>query len=236
MAPLLSTMALVRMFFVTYFACLAHPVESQGNKRCWAGSFTYEFCCNASFTHGNPDCWDKHRYTYQRCCLSPDEELPPLNPVNPSAAKRWRVVCGKDLGGWMVHELSFYEDVSCQKQLRKYARTLESGHRKNFHASHAFDQWVSATDEYFWYSTEAGPDEAWLGLELARAAEVQCVGLWHNNIPHVPVTLQRWDSSKMSWKNVQHWPVALGGEWAMLKVNQDSTPAHDSPARKAGEL
>mmetsp|Transcript_35278 Transcript_35278/g.112220 ORF Transcript_35278/g.112220 Transcript_35278/m.112220 type:complete len:234 (+) Transcript_35278:194-895(+) len=190
----------------------------QGNPRCWAGHFTYESCCNASFVAGNPDCWDKNRYTYRRCCLTTDEPLPPAHPVNPRASKSWRIVCGKDLGGWMIHELVFYSDQECKQRIRKYARTIDSGHRKGFQPTHAFDQWVKATDEYFWYSNEAGSGEAWLGLELVRPTEVKCVGLWHNNIPDVPVSLQRWLDAKQQWLNVQQWPKAQGGEWAMLSV------------------
>eukprot|EP00747_Dinoflagellata_sp_TGD_P182614 gnl/TRDRNA2_/TRDRNA2_36929_c0_seq1.p1 gnl/TRDRNA2_/TRDRNA2_36929_c0~~gnl/TRDRNA2_/TRDRNA2_36929_c0_seq1.p1 ORF type:complete len:234 (+),score=31.64 gnl/TRDRNA2_/TRDRNA2_36929_c0_seq1:49-750(+) len=209
--------------------------DGQGNSRCWAGHFNYNFCCNASFPEGNPDCWDKRRYTYARCCLSSDEPLPPATVVNPKAAKSWRVVCDKDLGGWMVHELVFYEDPACEQRIRKYARTIDSGHRKSFHPAHAFDQWVKATDEYFWYSAEAGKGEAWLGLELARHAEVRCVGLWHNNIPNVPVTLQRLDITSKNWTDVQHWPAALGGEWAMLSVAPQEDPASASSG-SANEL
>merc|ERR1740129_692140 len=76
-------------------------------------------------------------------------------------------------------------------------------HRRNYPPANAFDQWVKATDEYFWYSEEAaesavvtGVGTAWLGLEFARPMEVKCVGLWHNNIPSVPVALQRWDHAQ----------------------------------------
>merc|ERR1712048_276830 len=130
--------------------------------------------------------------------------------------------CGKDLGGWMIHELTFYEDTACEKRIRGYARMLDSGHRKGFSPGNAFDQWVQATDEYFWYSLPASaPGGAWLGLEMVRPMEVKCVGLWHNNIPEVPVTLQRWHSASDTWSAVHHWPVARGGEWAMLVRNGD---------------
>merc|ERR1712194_144762 len=165
------------------------------------------------------DCWDKRRFTYERCCLKPDEELPSLHPpVSPNASKKWRVVCEKDqLGGWMVHELTFYEDDACERRVRRHARTLDSGHRKSFSPTNAFDQWVQGTDEYFWYSLPApNPGEAWLGLEMVRPLEVRCVGIWHNNIPSVPITLQRWQQANDSWISVHHWPDAAGGEWAML--------------------
>lgn len=202
----------------------ADLVGTQGNKRCWGGFFTYDFCCNASMPEGNPDCWDARRYTHRRCCLAPDEPLPPLHPVNPRAGKRWRVVCDTDLGGWMVHELVFYSDHSCTERLRNHLRPIASGHRKGFQVSHAFDQWVKATDEYFWYSNEAGPGEAWLGVEFVRPVEVRCVGLWHNNIPDVPVTLQKWEDTKEEWLEVTQWPMARGGEWAMLTVEQEVFP------------
>mmetsp|Transcript_59646 Transcript_59646/g.134378 ORF Transcript_59646/g.134378 Transcript_59646/m.134378 type:complete len:223 (+) Transcript_59646:195-863(+) len=206
--------------------------QGQGNKRCWAGHFSFDFCCNASLPEGNPDCWDKNRYTHKRCCLSPDEPIPPAHPVNPLASKRWRVVCGKDLGGWMIHELVFYSDRDCSQRIRKYARSIDSGHRKGFQAGHAFDQWVRATDEYFWYSNAARPGEAWLGLEFVRPVEVSCVGLWHNNIPNVPVSLQKWEDAKREWADVYQWPRAKGGEWAMLVV--DST--EPGPLKGEGEL
>jgi len=211
----------------TIAAGVAAPPAAGGNKRCWSGHFTHSFCCNASLPSGNPDCWDKYRYTYENCCLRPDGELPPAGPPpNPEASRRWRVTCGKDLGGWMVHELAFYEDDACERRVRRYAQTLDSGHRKGFPPGNAFDQWVHATDEYFWYSLPADrPGGAWLGLEFVRPTEVRCIGLWHNNIPAVPVTLQRWDKDLSNWSDVHHWPVAQGGEWAML-VRDPKTQVH----------
>jgi len=200
-------------------ASLDLTVRGQGNPRCWKWHFTYDFCCNASFSEGNPECWDKHRYTYRHCCLT-DEPLPPSTPVNPQASKQWRVVCGIDLGGWMVHELEFHGDKSCANPLRKWMRLLASGHRQGFQPNHAFDQWVEPTDEYFWYSDAAPhPGDAWLGLQFVRPKEVLCVRLWHNNIPQLPITLQRWEDDKGQWLDVQHWPAAQGGEWAVLLVD-----------------
>lgn len=222
-ATALGLLALVGLCWVLAKGQGKFLAQAQGNARCWAGQFTYEFCCNASFPEtpggfgGNPDCWDKRRYTYQRCCLSTDEPLPPLTPVNPRASKKWRVVCGKDVGGWMVHELYFYSDDACTQHVRRHARPIDSGHRRSYPPGHAFDQWVKATDEYFWYSNAAEAGEAWLGVELVRPAEIRCVSLWHNNIPDVPVTLQRWDEPKSLWLDVTHWSAAKGGEWATLK-------------------
>mmetsp|Transcript_27793 Transcript_27793/g.50764 ORF Transcript_27793/g.50764 Transcript_27793/m.50764 type:complete len:272 (+) Transcript_27793:105-920(+) len=228
---------------------LLMQTSAQGNSRCWTGRFTYAFCCgngtnsssawqsdgDASTSAGNRDCWDKQRYTYDRCCLTTDEEIPPPPAPDPLGSKKWRVVANKDLGGWMVHELSFFEDLECKNRIKRYARTIDSGHRRNFPASNAFDQWVRGTDEYFWYSDPASAGEAWLGLELARHIQVKCVGLWHNNIPALPVTLQRWDISQHNWVPACHWPVARGGEWAMLMVNgtvvlPDATTAADLDA------
>jgi len=218
-------MALGGIAVLSVLVCTA---DGQGNKRCWMGHFTYAFCCDATLPAGNPDCWDKRRFTHQRCCIDVDDPLPPLHPVNPRAGKLWRVVCEKDLGGWMVHELTFYEDEHCEHRIRKHARMLESGHRRNYPPANAFDQWVKATDEYFWYSEEAaesavvtGVGTAWLGLEFARPMEVKCVGLWHNNIPSVPVALQRWDHAQENWLDVSRWPRARGGEWVMLVVGME---------------
>jgi len=99
-------------------------------------------------------------------------------------------------------------------------RLLASGHRQGFQPNHAFDQWVEPTDEYFWYSDAAPhPGDAWLGLQFVRPKEVLCVRLWHNNIPQLPITLQRWEDDKGQWLDVQHWPAAQGGEWAVLLVD-----------------
>jgi hypothetical protein len=203
--------------------------QGLGNHRCWSGHFTYDFCCNSSLSEeGNPDCWDKRQYTHRRCCLSPDEEIPPAHPVNPNASKRWRVACSKDLGGWMVHELVFYTDEACSQRIRKHARVIDSGHRKGFEPGHAFDQWVKGTDEFFWYSGEASRDDpAWLGLDLVRPAEVLCVAIWHNNIPALPVSLQRWEDAKKEWIDIRHWSSARGGEWAQLTVRR---PLEESQA------
>lgn len=202
------------------------PPPPKGNPRCWAGHFNYDHCCAEEFGDGgNPDCWDKRRYTHQRCCINTDEEIPPSRPLNPHASKRWRVTCGKDVGGWMVHELTFFEDDACEQRVRKYARMIDSGHRKTYAPKHAFDQWVKSTDEYFWYSMPAPePGDAWLGLEMARPTEVKCVTLWHNNIPSVPVTLQRSvDSGDGSaWIDVGHWPAALGGTWVSLVPGREA--------------
>lgn len=206
------------------------PEEYQGNKACWAWHFTYAFCCNASLGEGgNPDCWDKRRYNYRRCCLTTDEALPPFEPPpDPEAAKSWRVVVEKDLGGWMVHELVFFEDSACEKRIRKYARTLDSGHRSGYPPKHAFDQWVKSTDEYFWYSNEAPlPGDAWLGLELVRPTRVKCIGIWHNNIPEVPVELQKWDVKQKSWVAVHNWPSVDGQKWAYLP--RDGPPLATPP-------
>jgi len=205
----------------------APPAAAKGNPRCWAGGFDYELCCADEYgVGGNPDCWDKRRYTYLRCCVNVDEEIPPSRPVNPRASKRWRVTCGKDVGGWMVHELAFFDDDACEQRIRKYGRMIDSGHRKPYPPKHAFDQWVKSTDEHFWYSQAAPePGDAWLGLEFARPMEVKCVSLWHNNIPAVPVTLQRSvdGSDGDAWIDVAHWPAALGGAWIFLRPGNEST-------------
>lgn len=133
----------------------------------------------------------------------------------------------------MIHELVFYSDQECTQRLRKYVRMIDSGHRKGFQPGHAFDQWVKATDEYFWYSNEAEPSGVWLGLEFVRPVEVRCVGLWHNNIPRVPVSLQRWEDAKEQWVDAHYWPRAQGGEWALLHV--DDLSEQELPA-DTGEL
>lgn len=206
------------------FVVVCHLAEGQGNERCWNGRFTYERCCLAKnaeghpLPEGDPDCWDPRRFTYHRCCLSPDEELPPLRPPpSPGSSKQWRLACNTAVGGWMVHELVFYTDDACTTRIRYHGRALESGHRQRFYATHAFDRWVGANELSFWYSLPSSkPGDAWLGLELVRPADVRCVGIWHNNLPSLPVLLQRWDHELDLWVDVQAWPAADGGRWAML--------------------
>lgn len=197
-------------------------VAGQGNHRCWTGQFTFERCCNQSLPEGDPDCFDKDSFTYRRCCHSPNEEIPEPTepPKDPEASTRWRVGCLLDhLGGWMIHELNFFTDTNCSQPVRMQMGYVESSHRAGFPPKHAFDNWAGATDNQFWYSKEAiVPGTAFLGLELLKPARVRCVKLWHNNLPEVPVVLERWEEEADEWIEIQRWASTLGGEYVNLSV------------------
>ncbi|CAJ1449483.1 unnamed protein product [Effrenium voratum] len=203
---------------------LLWPAHAQGNHRCWEGRFSYDLCCNESLPDGNPECWDGYRFTHGRCCLRPHEALPERpRRLKEGHSTRWRLVCDKDLGGWMIHELAFFEDANCTRRVRNHLRALESGHRGNFKPSHAFDLLADAADRFFWYSKAVSElSVAWLGVEVFRPVQVKCVELFHNNIPEVPVVLQRWQDPRGPWQPVQRWD-ALGGTWVYLVVTENES-------------
>lgn len=136
-----------------------------------------------------------------------------------SVSTKWRIVSEMELGGWMIHELAFFEDIKCTRRIRNHLRTLESGHRGSFKPSHAFDLLADVTDRFFWYSKQGYP---WLGFETFRPVEVRCVELFHNNLPEVPVALQRWRAAEQDWFSVHRWD-AEGATWTYLVVEAKET-------------
>ncbi|CAE7566323.1 FH19 [Symbiodinium natans] len=190
---------------------VAQFLTSQGS--CWNERFTRETCCTSPRRPGgNPDCWDGQRYTYRKCCIESGDSLA-------RASTKWRVVCDQDVGGWMVHEVAFYADTNCSLRIRNHLRTLGSDHRGTFKPSHAFDLLADSADRFFWYSKQAGRAEAWLGFEVFRPVTVRCVEIFHNNIPEVPVVLEKWQASV--WQPVLR-KLVRGGFWEYLIAPDDS--------------
>lgn len=181
---------------------------------CWDKQFTEESCCQGE--KGNEDCWDGRRYTYDHCCLGVPY-IPPTLP--PTFAKQWRVVTEKDIGGWMVHELEFYPDCS-GKRVHRHGVAIESGHKHLYFASYAFDGYAEADEHTFWYSNECNKEKpAFIGATFARPVEVNCVKIWHNNIPSISVQVQKHNSTH--WVSMGDFD-AKGGDWAMLNLPKPS--------------
>eukprot|EP00397_Hematodinium_sp_SG-2012_P062033 GEMP01083062.1.p1 GENE.GEMP01083062.1~~GEMP01083062.1.p1 ORF type:complete len:240 (+),score=36.98 GEMP01083062.1:102-821(+) len=232
-ASQVQQIVLTRMFFmashISVFllgrTSLAAPSSSlhaapSPDASCWDQDFTEEKCCTGE--GGNEDCWDGKRHTYEHCCLGVPYVAPTLPPT---FAKQWRVVSLQLVGGWMVHELEFYADPTCAgRKMSRYSGTIESGHRHLYFASYAFDHFVDATEHTFWYSTEHTADApAYLGLQFVRPVEVLCVKLWHNNLPALPVQLQKHNSTH--WLRVADF-VADGGEWVTLPLSANNVDSN----------